>query len=224
MSRAPWLLLLPVVVMGILIGTQFRLQQRLAAAAALDRPEVLAARLKSAEAQQERLAQENGQLRQQLAQLPAVPAADPGLAILAGTVAVAGPGLTIRLDESPARDGGRPDMTTQLRDEDVLRVINELLAAGAEAISVNGQRMVAISEIRNVGNKMIINGVMVAPPMEIVAIGDPAVLQSALRMRGGVVDYLQLWSIEVKIQQAERLVVPAYRGTPAFRFATPADS
>lgn len=67
----------------------------------------------------------------------------------------------------------------------------------------------------------MINGVRLAPPLKIQAIGDPEVLQNALKMRGGVVDNLSFWGIDVKIKVEQEIVLPAYSGSLNFRFAKP---
>ena len=60
-----------------------------------------------------------------------------------------------------------------IHDDDLLRVINELRAAGAEAIAINGERIVAMSEIRCAGPTLSVNNNRSAPPYEIKAIGNP---------------------------------------------------
>ena len=110
-----------------------------------------------------------------------------------------------------------------IHDDDLLKVINELRAAGAEAISVNGQRLMATSEIRCAGPTLSVNNVRSAPPYEIRAIGDSATLESALRMRGGVMETLQVWGIQLEVKAAQDIVVPAYKGASKFSFAKEAE-
>ncbi len=71
-----------------------------------------------------------------------------------------------------------------IHDEDLLKLVNELKAAGAEAITVNEQRVVASTEIRCAGPTISVNNNRISPPYVIQAIGDPAGLESALKMRG----------------------------------------
>ena len=74
------------------------------------------------------------------------------LKIRAGLTALAGAGVTVEMDDSnrSAKSGDDPNLYV-IHDDDVLRVINELRAAGAEAISINGQRLIETSEIRCAG-------------------------------------------------------------------------
>ncbi|MBQ1470415.1 MAG: DUF881 domain-containing protein, partial [Schwartzia sp.] len=107
-------------------------------------------------------------------------------------------------------------------DDDLLRVVNELRAAGAEVISINGQRIIATSEIRCAGPTLSVNNVRSAPPYEIHAIGDAATLENALKMRGGVMETLAVWGIQLEIQASENVEVPAYKGTTQYQYAKPA--
>ncbi|MBQ1249641.1 MAG: DUF881 domain-containing protein, partial [Selenomonadales bacterium] len=103
-----------------------------------------------------------------------------------------------------------------IHDDDLLKVINELRAAGAEAISVNGQRLIATSEIRCAGPTLSVNNTRYTPPYEILAIGDPKTLDNALKMRGGIVETLRFWGIQINISKSDNIVVPAYKSS--FRF------
>ena len=103
-----------------------------------------------------------------------------------------------------------------------ITVFNELRAAGAEVISINGQRLIATSEIRCAGPTLSVNNVRSAPPYEIRAIGDAATMENALKMRGGVVETLSVWGIQLEIQRSENVEVPAYKGTTQYQYAKPA--
>lgn len=138
--------------------------------------------------------------------------------IIAGTVSVQGPGIEIVL-----RDGDT--VSTEYVDEnlfivhqeDVLKVLNELRAAGAEAISVNDQRLIATSEIRCAGNTISINNTRTAAPFVIKAIGDPDQLESGIKMRGGIFDELSPW-IQFEIKKVtDNIVIPAYVGKIEFK-------
>ncbi|MCL5040572.1 MAG: DUF881 domain-containing protein, partial [Firmicutes bacterium] len=144
------------------------------------------------------------------------------LRILAGLSEVQGPGVTVTMDDSkrPRQKGEDPNAFL-IHDDDVLKVINELLAAGAEAVAINGQRLVSNTEIRCAGPTISINRAMTAPPLTIVAIGDPATLESALKMRGGVMESLALWGIEVKVKKENEVTIPAYHGSLDFQYAKP---
>ena len=90
-------------------------------------------------------------------------------------VAVQGPGL--RLTVTPvASDGGRGDVT----DKDLQALVNALWFVGAEAVSVNGQRIGTLTSIRTAGAAVTVNFVSISPPYEIRAIGDTTTMRSRL--------------------------------------------
>lgn len=98
-----------------------------------------------------------------------------GLEVATGYTAVTGPGVRIVLDDAP---GG--DVTQMVRDEDLALLVDGLWSAGAEAISINDQRLTVLSAIRNVGPAVHVNSKPVNPPYTIRAIGDTLTLQADL--------------------------------------------
>ena len=140
--------------------------------------------------------------------------------ILAGTVAMEGPGLEIKMEDGDMTNPSNPDENLYIvHQNDVLKVLNELRSAGAEAISVNGQRVLATSEIRCAGNTISINNTKTAAPFIIKVIGDPAQLESGLMMRGGIMDELSSW-IKIEIKRINKThVIPAYAGKVEFKHA-----
>ena len=108
-----------------------------------------------------------------------------------------------------------------LHDSDILLVVNELKDAGAEAISINGERLTALSEIRCVGSVVSVNNVRISTPFIINAIGDSDTLESALLFRGGVVSELMNYGFEFDIKKMDSVTVPAYKGAISFKYATP---
>ncbi len=134
------------------------------------------------------------------------------LRIFAGLTTVEGQGVRVIMNDSSTNMGG--DRNAYLvHAEDLLSVVNELNAAGAEAVSVNGQRFVSKTAINCAGSIVMVNGVRVAAPFEILAVGDPDVMQSALKFPGGVVDSLSPWGIEITIHKETMITVPAYTQT-----------
>ena len=119
--------------------------------------------------------------------------------IEAGVIEVSGPGVEVILNDSniALKPGQNPNLYV-LHDEDILRVLNELRAAGAEAVSINGQRLLATTEVRCTGPTILLNkNKRLAPPYVITAIGNPDTLESSLKMKGGVAETLQFWGIQV---------------------------
>ena len=130
----------------------------------------------------------------------------------AGLTEMTGEGITVTMRDSSTTSGG--DRNAYLvHAEDILQVVNELNVAGAKAVSVNGQRVVAQSGITCAGTVITVNGVRLAAPFEIRALGDSTVLESALRFPDGIVDDLSLWGIEITIKAGTDVTVPAYKQT-----------
>ena len=142
--------------------------------------------------------------------------------ITAGLTDVEGPGVTVVLEDSTQANVTGDEADYLIHDNDILSVINELRSAGAEAISLNGERILATSEVRCTGAVVTVNGRRYAAPYVIFAIGDPDTLYSALTMRNGVVDILSQWGITVRVTASDQLLIPAYSGTVDYQYAKPA--
>lgn len=137
----------------------------------------------------------------------------------AGLVTVSGPGIEVVLDNPPNQT--RRTGIFIVRDDDLLRVVNDLRGAGAEAISINGHRMISSSEIRLAGTFININLERTEPPFHILAIGNPDKLKSSLEISGGLVDYFKELGIVIKIQPQNNLTVPAYNRNLQYSFVKP---
>ncbi|WP_432519417.1 DUF881 domain-containing protein [Kineococcus sp. SYSU DK006] len=106
------------------------------------------------------------------------------LAVAAAAVAVSGPGVRVVLDDAPVPDEGigtgAADTSGRVLDRDVQLVVNGLWQAGAEAVSVNGQRLSALSSIRAAGEAVLVDHRPLTPPYAVSAVGDPTRLQTGL--------------------------------------------
>ncbi len=230
MSRGAQLAVLAVfILLGVMLSVQFKFQQQMALRLPFQRQEEMTDRLLRVEKERDSLRDEVARLRTQVASgegsSMALRALENELRLaqtLAGLTEVHGPGVVVIIDDSkfPRQKNEDPNKFI-LHDEDLLKVVNELSDAGAEAISVNGQRLTATSEIRCAGSVISINNTRTAPPVKILAIGDPATLEAALKLRGGVADTLALWGIEVSIKKETDVTVPAYKGALNFQYAKP---
>lgn len=225
----PWAIALVSMVLGLMLAVQFKVQHNIQNPLSFERSEEISVMLQQAEQERDLLRTEVTTLRQQLSDAAKGQQTSQAMQdallqseIMAGTVAVKGPGIRLVLDDSntPRQPGEDPNLFI-LHDDDLLKVINELRAAGAEAISVNGQRLTALSEIRCAGPTISINNTRTAPPVEILAIGDPATLETALRLRGGVLDQLSFWKIDIKLTKQQDVTIPAYSGPLQFVHAKP---
>ncbi len=134
------------------------------------------------------------------------------LGLLSGTTDVHGEGIIITLYDGTGSN-------ELVHDSDVLTVVNELRVAGAEAISVNNQRIITTSAIRCVGSVIQINYQKVAAPFEIKAIGNAQYLESALLIKNGVVDVLKGYGLKVTITRESDVEIPKYNGALSFNFA-----
>jgi uncharacterized protein YlxW (UPF0749 family) len=118
------------------------------------------------------------------------------LASDAGLEPVHGPGLTVTLNDAPRDANGRfprdasPDDLV-VHQQDIQAVLNALWSAGAEAIQMQDQRIIATSVPRCVGNTLLLNGRTYSPPYRVTAIGDAAAMQAALAAAPLVILYKQ---------------------------------
>ncbi len=135
-----------------------------------------------------------------------------------GLSEVTGPGVIVTLQDSEMNPSNALNISDLLvHDLDVLNVINELKNAGAEAISINGQRLVSTTAISCEGNVININKVKVGAPFEIKAIGLPESL-SALERPGGYLPFLEKYSIKTSLEKSNQLTIPKYSGKLEFSY------
>ncbi|MGW8761475.1 DUF881 domain-containing protein [Streptomyces sp. NPDC055815] len=123
------------------------------------------------------------------------------LGILAGSVAAEGPGITLTVG----------DPTGAVESDMLLDAIQELRAAGAEAIQVNGVRVVADSYFTGSGDDMRIDGTKVTAPYVFKVIGKPEDLEPALNIPGGVVQTLEKEQATATVERSAKIVVDALR-------------
>lgn len=145
------------------------------------------------------------------------------LALVAGLRAVGGDGVEIILTDSPPEH--RPAAQAadfEIQDVDLQLVVNQLWSVGAEAIAVNGQRLVATSAIRAAGGTILVNYRVLSPPYRVVALGNPDALvrrfqASALarRFRG----WVDIYHLGFTIRTVRNASVPAFRGSLVPRYA-----
>ena len=138
--------------------------------------------------------------------------------VLAGLATVKGEGVVVTLKDST--DVNMSAEAGLVHDTDLTAIVTELKAAGAEAISINGQRIIATTAIRCVGPTIQINSVKVASPFYIKAIGNSKYLESALNIRNGVVDSLKAYGIDVNIETDNKITIDKYDLTLKLQYAT----
>jgi len=141
------------------------------------------------------------------------------LHLLTGLTDVRGPGVIITLDDQEkARMAKEPEYYL-IHYSSILYIVNDLRAAGAEAISVNGDRVVSTTDIRCAGNIILVNTHRLAPPYVIHAVGSPQRLEFAAR--AGEYNSLEQQKFPVTLEKNENIAIPAYKGSYAFNYATP---
>lgn len=123
------------------------------------------------------------------------------LGILAGTVAAQGPGITLTID----------DPSGTVESDMLLDAIQELRAAGAEAIQVNDVRVVADTYFTGTGSDIKVDGKPVSAPYTFKVIGKPQDLEPALNIPGGVVQTLEKEQATATVARSQRIVVDALR-------------
>ncbi|MFC8393114.1 MULTISPECIES: DUF881 domain-containing protein [unclassified Streptomyces] len=123
------------------------------------------------------------------------------LGVLAGTVAAQGPGITMTIEDT--KGTVEADM--------LLDAIQELRAAGAEAIQVNDVRVVAGTYLTDSGNGVGVDGNKITTPYRFKVIGKPQDLEPALNIPGGVVQTLEKEQATVTVERSTKIVVDALR-------------
>lgn len=147
--------------------------------------------------------------------------ADPG-----GLTAVVGPGITVILDDAavPADDPGVDPNQLVVHQSDLQSVVNALWAGGAEAMTIAGQRVIATSAVRCVGNTLLINGEVFSPPFRVAAIGPYRTMQKSLDESRGVTYFKQaagFYGLGYTVESEDHLKLPAYNGPTGLQYARP---
>jgi len=142
--------------------------------------------------------------------------------LMAGIVDVEGEGIILNID-NPSTEAQFDDYTNNIiyNYEYLLLIVSNLNAAGAEAISINGQRYTNYTEIVPVGSHLNINGVSFVPPFEIKAIGNKQTLQSVINFKGGVVWEMQKLNYKIDIELQDNLKIERYMKPIDFKYAEP---
>lgn len=140
---------------------------------------------------------------------------------MSGNTALEGPGIEITMYDNPNEEIMGFDINDDvIHDVDVLNILNDLKVSGAEAISINGQRVLSSSEIKCAGPVLRINDIRIGTPFVIRAIGDPKQLMASVNAPdtyGDTLKYGYLIGFEPVIK--DKLYIPAYDGRFSFSFA-----
>lgn len=133
---------------------------------------------------------------------------------LLGFTEVKGSGVVITLDDN--REVSEDKLLNVgdvlVHEADLVEIINALYNAGADAISINNQRIVSTTEIRCDGNIVRINGKMIGVPMTIKAIGFPERMYTSMLIPGGQLRLMMRDGVVVNIEKVEDITIPKYEG------------
>ncbi len=138
--------------------------------------------------------------------------------ILLGNTDVKGSGITVTLTDGKGDDSVLDVENLLVHAENVLAIVNEMKNAGAEAISINGQRLVNTTAISCDGNVIVVNGEKISSPIEIKAIGLPELL-STLDRPGGTLEYFLSLGKAVDVKKYSNIDIPKYTGVTSFKYA-----
>lgn len=187
-------------------GSEDRPLSRLAG----ERPEDLTRILADLNDEADRLAQELAELRVRLARYQGSTRSDEvavrdarkalaDLQVMSGLAPVTGPGITVRLEDQGRRVGW----------EAILDLVQEVRDAGAEAIALNGRRVVASTWLGPADGGAVVDGRRIEPPYDLDAIGPPDVMAEALEIPGGPLSVLSaLPGVSAEVREVDGLLLP----------------
>ena len=222
--RTRTLLVMVAVLVGLLVGIQASDRGSSTGRLEAESVEDLTRILADLNAEADRLARDVAALRVQEARLGSEAGREDllieeararlaDLQVLAGAVPAAGPGLELRVTDP------RGSVTW----EQLLDTVQELRDAGAEAIAIGEQRVVASTWLGPVRGGVSVGGTAVSAPYRIRAIGDGRAIQEALEIPGGPLTVLRAQpGVSAEVSLERRLTLPALQGERAFRYARPA--
>ncbi|MFO7153539.1 MAG: DUF881 domain-containing protein [Caldicoprobacter oshimai] len=218
-------------ILGLALAAQFKNVQRVGGSVSLQRTQELTRQVQKLEQENEALEARIQEYERRIKEFEnAVQSEDQSnrliyeelerTRMLAGLVDVQGPGVVVTVNVKHVNEWGQDAIVQNVRYDDLLKLVNELNAAGAEAIAINDERIIATTEIRNAGDYIVINTNRYSSPFEIKAIGNPDTLEAALKLLGGVADDLGVY-LQINIKRVDNIRIPKYRGTFQYKFAKP---
>lgn len=140
---------------------------------------------------------------------------------ISGLTDLKGPGLIITLDYNDIEEDNFNPF--EYNSSLLLLLVNELNSAGAEAISINDERVINTTEIRLAGSHININGKKNSYPYIFKVIGDSETLKSAINLRNGIVDVMEQSYINVSIKQSDSVLITKYNGLINYKYAQSVD-
>lgn len=152
------------------------------------------------------------------------------LKVPAGLAAMAGPGLTVELDDAPDEQidasGVDPNYLV-VHQQDIQAVANALWAGGAEAMTIQGQRVISTTGIKCVGSTVVLRGVPYAPPYVITAVGDPVAMLGSINESPYIQryrEYADRFDLGWELRTHSEVELPAFSGPLDLEYAHRADA
>ena len=212
------------VILGLLFVFQLRTEWRIRAVLPTRQVNELAQIFHNQKLQLKKYQSENEYLRKQLKDYDR-DSEIMRLRMASGLVPLKGKGVLITLSDSEKKLKNYEDPVFYIVHYDQLELlVNELWAAGAEAVSINNYRIGNTTGFSCAGTTILVDTKRLAPPFELAAIGDPKNLKNALMMPGGFVEQ-QILSFNLKfaIETTDEIEIPAYKGSISFDYAGPVE-
>jgi uncharacterized protein YlxW (UPF0749 family) len=141
-----------------------------------------------------------------------------------GLTALAGEGVAVTLDDARLPANAKDLDKSICHNTDITDIINTGWRAGAEAIAVNGERIVGTSSVYCVGSTIMVNGTLMSPPFSILMIGRQASLVAVLDDPGELADIkarAQSYALLFQVARQREVSIPAYTGSLGARYAVP---
>lgn len=147
-------------------------------------------------------------------------------AVAAGLTSVKGPAVSVTLTDAP-REVNPPGVDQDLlvvHQQDIQAVVNALWRGGAEAMTIQGVRVISTTGVKCVGNTVVLHGVPYAPPYTVVAIGNQRSLTAALDGSEEIriyKQYVRAYRLGYEQQSVTEATMPAFEGATDNEYAEP---
>ncbi len=231
MNKGKWSIALVCMIFGMMIAFQVKVIDNVNSWLTVEQDPDVLEQLAVLEEENEKLKSENLALQEQYEKIEQTVIGDDAYLedikamidkerSIAGMTDLEGKGLIIHLNPSEMALNEKSQIQSAVL---LLTLNNELNSAGAEAISINGERIINRTEVRQVGSYVQINGKKYNYPFEVRVIGDPDTLYNAITMPSGVVDLLKVNTFKVRIEKSDAVQIDGYKGSVEVEYAKPVD-